>query len=105
MTMRCGRCSQLIPAHDETEPSGPIWAGKTIEQMNQAELKAALIHFRNAHIEQFERGVHAFRRMTKMEEALSPNEIKRLERWLEHHAHDAKKGDGTDLWINWRFYK
>jgi hypothetical protein len=42
--------------------------------------------------------------MKKMEEALSRDQINRLDKWLDHHANDAKKGDGQDMWSDWRTY-
>jgi hypothetical protein len=42
--------------------------------------------------------------MAKMQEALTPLELRRLDRWLEHHANDAFKGDGQPLWPDWQTY-
>jgi hypothetical protein len=40
-----------------------------------------------------------------MEEALTKDQIFKLDRWIKDHYHDAKKGDGQDLWPDWKTYR
>jgi hypothetical protein len=82
-----------------------ISRGKRIEELTREELEQALRHFHAAHVKSVQDHAKALRRMTKMEEALEPEDIERLDEWLHYFPNDAYKGDGTELWVNWRSYK
>ena len=82
-----------------------LYKGKFAHELTHEEAIECAIHFRDAHMDAFHWHAKAERRMKKMEEAISPTLLKRLDKWLADHAHDAKHGDGRDLWPDWKTYE
>jgi hypothetical protein len=81
-----------------------LYKGKFAHELTREEAIECALHFRDAHVDNWHRHAEAIRRMTKMEEALSKDMIRRLNKWLADHTHDAKRGDGQDLWPDWKTY-
>jgi hypothetical protein len=81
-----------------------LYKGKFAHELTRDEAIDCAIHFRDVHVNAFHRHAKALRRMAKMEEALTPLLIKRLDKWIDDHEHDAKHGDGRDLWPDWETY-
>jgi hypothetical protein len=110
--IRCGRCNSLLPDPDEhcqEPPAGPVWKGKTVSEMTRAELEEAVLYFRDAHVEAVLRGAANDRRMRKMAEALQPEQINRLDNWIEDHMNSIfqkeLRDDGSPLWPDWQRYE
>jgi hypothetical protein len=82
-----------------------LYKGKFAHELTREEAIECALHFRDAHADAHQWHAKAERRMNKMEEALTPRQIKQLDRWLADHEHDALKGDGTELWPRWQDYK
>lgn len=82
-----------------------IYKGKFAHELTREEAIECALHFRDAHLKSLDTCAKALRRMAKMEETLTADEIEKLDWWLAHYEHDAKKGDGSDLWQNWRFHR
>lgn len=81
---------------------GLLYAGKTAAEMTRDELAAAALHFRDAHVESHVRMTAMLRRMKKLEEAVGPEKVKVLDKWLAAHAQDALRGDGAELYAGWQ---
>lgn len=79
-----------------------IYAGKRPVEMMREELIACAVHFRDAHVEATLRTADAYRRMTKLEEAVSRDKIKKLDSWLKAHGRDVNRGDGAALYLDWQ---
>ena len=79
-----------------------LYAGKTAEEMSREELIKCALHFRDAHVKSTLRQADMLRRMAKLEEGYTENEIANLDDWLKYHIRDPEKGDGTEKYINWR---
>jgi len=76
-----------------------------VEKMDREQLETAVRHFHKAHVESLDRLAKALRRMTKMEEALTKQQVKQLDKWLDHHANDPTRGDGSDYYQSWKGYQ
>ena len=82
-----------------------LYAGKTAEEMTREELIQCAIHFRDAHLKSVIHQADLLRRMAKLEEGYTREEIANLDDWLRCHIRDPEKGDGTPKYINWRQWK
>lgn len=79
-----------------------MFAGKTPGQMTREELIRCAVRFRDAHVETVHRLANADRRMAKLEEGFSKEQIAKLDRWLAAHPRDSARGDGSPFYTNWR---
>ena len=85
-----------------------LFKGKHDHELTPREAVDAARHFHAAHLESYAVACKAERRMRHMQEALTPDEIKQLDRWLADHdinQQDCVKGDGQPYYQNWRLYK
>lgn len=82
-----------------------MFANKRPDQMTREELIACAVHFRDEHIAAVHRYAAADRRMKKLEEAVTPAMVKKLDGWLKAHAQDSLRGDGSELYINWQKFE
>jgi hypothetical protein len=80
----------------------PVYKDKALEELTRDELIECARYWHNVHVETTLRMADNLRRMSKLEEALSEEEIAKLDRWLKHHPRDVLKGDSTELYKNWR---
>lgn len=81
------------------------WKGKVCADLSREDLEKALEHFHEAHWKTTLRMADALRRMSKLEEGYTKEEIANLDDWLKYHIRDPEKGDGTPKYINWRRWK
>jgi hypothetical protein len=84
---------------------GIRYKGKTLHEMSTAELIECCTHFHAAHVASVDNHAKALRRMAKLEEGYTGDEIANLDDWLKYHIRDPEKGDGTAKYINWRRWK
>lgn len=81
---------------------GLAFAGKTVAEMTLDELRAAVLYYRDAAVDATARMAKMVRRMSKLEEAVPKDQVKRLDDWLKAHPHDTKRGDGADYQQSWQ---
>jgi hypothetical protein len=79
--------------------------------MTRAELEEAVLYFRDAHVEAVHCAVAESRRMRLMAQALKPEQIWRLDCWIEDHMNnifqrESREGkDGASpMWPDWQDY-
>lgn len=93
---------QYVPRAMPPSDTDLMHAGKRPAEMSREELIVAAVHFRDAHAESVYRMAEMARRMKKLEEAVHPDKVKKLDRWLRAHGTDSLKGDGSELYPNWQ---
>jgi len=82
-----------------------LHAGKTAEEMTREELITCALHFRDAHVKAVFYQAAMLRRIAKLEEGYTKDEIANLDDWLRCHSRDPEKGDGSEKYVNWRQWK
>jgi hypothetical protein len=92
---------------NDPDPSSLIYKGKRACDLTREEAIECALHFHAAHLASHIEACRAERRMRFMEEALSKEQIRKLDDWLSDHnafTPDAQKGDGTPLYRSWQEY-
>lgn len=91
-----------LPADLPPTDTELMFAGKRPGEMTNAELIRCAVHFRDEHVAAMHTIAEQARRMKKLEEGYSKEQVKKLDRWLKVHAQDAERGDGAALYPNWQ---
>lgn len=91
-----------------TPDDAVAYEGKKLCDLSREEAIACAAHFHAAHVEMFNLAANLIRRMRFLEEALPPAKVRELDDWWQAHPtsaiHDAQRGDGKKLYIDWQQY-
>jgi hypothetical protein len=86
----------------------PIYAGKTVHQMDAEELKKCALHFRDEGMKMHHYMHDLLRRIKALELGLSKETIALIDWWLVNHADNkdgATRGDGRLVYAEWTSFK
>jgi hypothetical protein len=89
-------------------PAAMLYKGKRACELTRDEAIECALHFHAAHLASHAEACRAERRMRLMAEALSDEQIHKLDAWLADHNQftpDAEKGDGSPLYRRWQDYE